>query len=67
MYFFLKKECNHIMKPVLVVGLPDSGICRNMRRDVVHGPKKGHGLDIPNLYIYQGSQYIEYYASNILD
>ena len=36
------------MAPISTACLPASGICRNMWRDIVHGPKEGHGLDIPN-------------------
>ena len=38
-----------------------------MRRDVVYGPKEEHGLDLPNLYICQGTQHINYYVNHILE
>ena len=47
--------------------LTASDICRNMQRDVVYDPKEEHGLDFTNIYIYQGTQHIEYYVNHILD
>jgi len=47
------KDCNAIMQPIMVVGLPAIGVVRTMARDVVHGPLCYQGLDIPNLYTEQ--------------
>ena len=55
------------MAPVLNAWLHTSEICQNIQRNVVHGLKEGHALDVPNLYIYQGTQRIEYYVNQILD
>ena len=55
------------MATVLTAGLPASGITQHMQRDVVHSHKEVHELDVPNIYIYQGTQHIEYYVNQILD
>ena len=34
------------MKPILQVGLPKSGVQRNMPRALVHGSLKSQGLDL---------------------
>ena len=47
-------ECTHIMAPILEGGLTKAGICRNMARALVHGPKLYKGLDLHNLYTTQG-------------
>ena len=35
-----KEECNYIMAPVLLSGLPRAGICRNIPRALIYGNKK---------------------------
>ena len=49
-----QKDCAYIMAPVLEGGLTRAGICRNMARALVHGPKLYKGLDLHNLYTTQG-------------
>ena len=34
---------------------------------MVHEPKKDYGLDIPDIYIHQGTQHMEFYINNIFD
>ena len=55
------------MVPILAAGLPASGLCLFMRRDIVHGPKEDNRFDSLNLYIYQVTQHIQYYVNHILD
>ena len=62
-----EKDCKHILTPVLLSGLPASGICCTIHRNIVHGPTNEHGLDISNLHVYQGSQHIQYYVNHIQD
>ena len=63
----IREKCTRITAPVLASGLPASTIYRNMQRYVLHSTNDKHGLDIPNLYIYQGTKHIEYYVNYILD
>ncbi len=35
---FSYEECQNILQPALEAGLPASGICRNMHREIVHAP-----------------------------
>ena len=49
-----KEDCKYIMAPILEGGLSRAGICRNMARALVHGPKKYKGLDLHDLYTTQG-------------
>jgi len=48
-----QKECEAVMCPILVAGLPAMGVVRTMARDVVHGPLCYQGLDILHLYTEQ--------------
>jgi len=51
---FTEKECEEIIKPILLVGLSRSNIVRTLSRAVVHGPTEYGGLALPNLYTEQG-------------
>ena len=51
---FSKQECIKILRPVLLSGLPASGIARTFPRALVHAPLKYQGLALPNLWIEQG-------------
>ena len=51
---FSKQECIKILRPVLLNGLPASGIARTFPRALVHAPLKYQGLSLPNLWIEQG-------------
>ena len=42
------------MAPILDGGLAKAGICRNMARALVHGPKQYKGLNLHDLYTTQG-------------
>jgi hypothetical protein len=49
-----QKQCDEIMQPILDAGLAALGISRKMNRDVVYGPRKYQGVDIPDLWLLQG-------------
>ncbi len=51
---FRKKQVDSILQPILSIGLPKSGICRNISRKVVFSPPKYQGLGIRHPYIGQG-------------
>ena len=51
---FSKEECRQILKPVLDVSLPNMRICRNYPGAAVHGASDVEGLEIDDLYTYQG-------------
>lgn len=55
------------MAHILLDGLSTSGICRNIAREVLHGPNDEHGLDILNLYLHQGFHHMEYDVNHIQD
>lgn len=50
-----EQECKKIMKPILEAGLPNMGICRNYPRNVLHGPIEEGGMNIPNIFTFQGT------------
>lgn len=52
-------ECNRIIRPVLDAGLNKVSICKKFPKAVVHGPNDEGGLNIPNLYTFQGLSRIE--------
>jgi hypothetical protein len=56
-----KKQVDHILAPVMEVGLPKSGICRKISRAVVFAPIKYLGLGIKHPFISQGVKKIEYF------
>ena len=60
-----KEECNKIMSPILMGGLPRIGICRTMARSLVYAPIKYQGLGIQNLYITQGVQHVKAILNHI--
>ena len=33
----------------------------------MNDPKEKHVMDLPNLYIYQGTRHIKYYVNHIID
>ena len=48
-----KQQCEDIMAPILMYGLPALGICRYFPRKLVFAPIKYMGLGIPHLYTIQ--------------
>ena len=61
---FTQRQCKYILAPVLMAGLPASGVVRTCPRAVVHGPTKYQGLGIPDLYLEQGIAHIEQIAKH---
>jgi hypothetical protein len=53
------------MAPILEVGLPAMSVCRRYPRDIVYAPKEEGGLDIPNLYISQGTSRISFLQEHL--
>jgi hypothetical protein len=49
-----QQDFKELMKPVLQVGLPKSGICRTLSRAVVHSSIKYQGLGVSNPFWLQG-------------
>jgi Reverse transcriptase (RNA-dependent DNA polymerase) len=47
---FSKKQLDQVMQPILKVGLPKAGICRNMGRDAIYSSKKFLGFGINHPY-----------------
>ena len=45
-----KKECQKTEWPMLKYGLPASGISRTFPRDVLHGPAKFQGINLPSIF-----------------
>jgi Reverse transcriptase (RNA-dependent DNA polymerase) len=60
---FSKKELDQVMQPILKIGLPKSGICRNMARDAVFSPCKYMGFGIHHPYITQGIRKVMLFMS----
>jgi hypothetical protein len=60
-----EKECDKIMSPILEVGLPAMSVCKRYPRKVVYAPKKDGGLNIPNLYISQGTSRIAFLQEHL--
>ena len=54
-----KKQCNAIMSPLLLAGLPKMKIARTFPREVIHGPYSRGGFGIPDLYTTQNISKIE--------
>ena len=54
-----EKECDFIMAPVLLSGLPKAGICRHTPRALIYGDKEHQGLGIHNLYTTMGINRIQ--------
>ena len=63
----MNKECKQVLAPVLIIRLSASGIIIYLPRFVVHNPKNGYSLDIPEMYMYQGPQHMDYFINNIQD
>jgi hypothetical protein len=61
---FTKKELDQVMQPILQIGLPKSGICRNMARDAIFASKKYLGFDLSHPYITQGVRKVLLFLSN---
>jgi len=55
---FTHKECQTIMSPILMAGLPVAGLTRTFPRAVVHRPWQWGGLNIPNLFTEQMTKHI---------
>ena len=60
-----KKECNHIMDPIIKASLPKSSIARTYPHKVLYGPKEEGGLDQTNLYTKQGTTKIALLAEHL--
>jgi hypothetical protein len=54
-----EKECNRIIRPILDAGLNKAWIRKQFQKAVIHGPKEEGGLNLTNLYTYQGLSRIE--------
>ena len=54
-----EERCASIMKPLLKVGLPSSGIVRTIPRALVFGPKYYQGLGCPCLFTHQQADHVE--------
>ena len=52
-------ECKYIMAPIYDGALSASGYNNNMPRPVVNGPIDLQGLNIPNLFTWQGANHLE--------
>ena len=57
-------ECNFIMAPALLAGLPKSGICRTTPRVLVHGCKEYQGLELHKLHTTMGISHIQALLDN---
>jgi len=55
---FTQQECQKIMSPILMAGLPAAGLTRTFPRALVHGPWQWGGLNIPNLFTEQTTKHI---------
>jgi hypothetical protein len=51
---FSRKECDHIMSPVLRIALSHSGVCNRIPHAIVYAPLQYQGLSVPDLCIEQG-------------
>ena len=51
---FSYKQTESFMRPILTIGLPRSGICRNISRQIVYSPIKYQGFGIRHPFISQG-------------
>ena len=54
-----EKECDFIMAPVLMSGLPKAGICRHTPRALIYGDKEHQGLGLHNLFTTMGINRIQ--------
>ena len=54
-----KKAWEKILSPILQVGLPKGGICRNFPRVVIFGPTQLQGLGLPHPYALQVAHHVE--------
>ena len=55
---FTKQEATDIMGDLLADGLNSLDICRKFPLDLVHGPRRFQGLQVPHLYTAQGTDHI---------
>jgi len=55
-----EKQCNFIMAPIVQTALNALGICRNLARDIVYGPKKFQGLGLKHPYTTMGIAHIRF-------
>jgi hypothetical protein len=46
-----KQELEQVMKPILEIGLPRSGVCRKLARAVVFAPRRYLGLGLKHPYV----------------
>ena len=60
-----RKECAHIIAPILEIGLPKASICRNFPRAVLFGPKKEGGMGLWDPYNFQGLERISYLQEHL--
>jgi hypothetical protein len=49
-----KVQCDRIMKPIRAAVLPALGINRHLTIEVVEGPRKFQGVEVPDLWTVQG-------------
>lgn len=59
-----KSEIDDIMKPLLRIGLPKSGVCRTMARSVVYGSISHQGLGVQYPFWNQGISKIQLLVDN---
>ena len=50
---FSKADCDDIIRPILMAGLPQAGVQKLMPRKLVHGSLRSQGLGIKDLYTTQ--------------
>ena len=55
-----ERQCDFIMAPIIQTALNALGICRNLARDVVYGPKKFQGLGLKHPYTTMGIAHIRF-------
>ncbi len=53
------QQANSIIQPVFEIGLPRSGICRKISRDIVFAPLKYQGFGVRHPYLGQGISKIQ--------
>jgi hypothetical protein len=53
-----KIHCDKLTSILAAAALPRCGIMRSFPRDLLHGPIKAVGLNVPNLYIEQGISHL---------
>ena len=54
-----RQECKALMTPILLGGLPPSGVQRHMPRALVHGSNAVQGMSVPHLHATQTIQHLQ--------